>query len=173
MRRLWSKAIVLSIFLLVGCVSDSTNIDKFNTSREGCYSEYVNQKPKIIYQAMSSCINKEKYDDAVLLFSIAGTYSWYDAARVGGNYAAVQHKMLLSETLQSVDPQKNEIFWTKVKTSLDINSDGQKYICSKMLMLSPPEYQANYMSDKSNYVQNEVNSSELWSMAIDSYLHCG
>lgn len=173
MRRLWPKAIGLLIFLLVGCINDSTTIDKFNKSREGCYSDYVSLKPKQIYQEMSSCINKEKYDDAVLLFSIAGTYSWYDAARVGGGYAAEQHKMLLSETLQSVDPQKNEIFWTKVKTALNINSDGHKYICSKMLMLPPPEYQANYMSDKSNYFHSEDSSPELWSMAINSYLHCG
>lgn len=173
MRRLWSKAIGLSIFLLVGCINDSTTITKFNKSRECDYSEYINEEPKIIYQEMSSCINKGKYDDAVLLFSIAGTYSWYDAARIGGDYAAVKHKILLSETLQSVDPQKNEIFWIKVKTALDVNSDGHKYICSKMLMLPPPEYRANYMLDKINYVQNNDNSPELWSMAIDRYLHCG
>ncbi|VTR36700.1 Uncharacterised protein [Serratia fonticola] len=45
------------------------------------------QPPPQLYQRMIQCVDEQNYRSATLLFALAGSYTWYDAARLDTTFA--------------------------------------------------------------------------------------
>ncbi|QJU42303.1 hypothetical protein [Serratia marcescens] len=126
--------------------------------------------PPALYQQMNRCIEQDNYRAATLLFSLAGTYSWYDAARVDTPLAKSQHSALLADTLVSLSSAKRDMFWGYIQSILG-SPQQLKVVCHKIRLIGRPQYQATYMQQQ-NLGREDLNARERWALALVSYLHC-
>ncbi len=128
-----------------------------------------------LYMSMVSCINEKKYEQATLLYSLAGTYSWFDALRVGGDEAAKAHSRLLFEALQKVDRHRQQAFWSKANAQLG-NSQRRNLVCRQIEAKGMPSYSPDYLNASvTSQIEADgplMDKATLWHKARQGYLHC-
>ncbi|MBT9431179.1 hypothetical protein JZM24_01600 [Candidatus Sodalis endolongispinus] len=131
------------------------------------------QTPPILYRALASCIRAQHYQDGVLLFALAGSYSWYDALRVDSDEAREAHSMLLAETMQSVDKRRRQAFWMVVKATL-ADKQGRQAICQRIQAIGKPTYLPDYLSSfaAAGVLTRPMDDEAMWKAATAGYVHC-
>lgn len=130
--------------------------------------------PPMLYRALASCIRAQHYQDAVLLFALAGSYSWYDALRVDSDEAREAHSLLLAETLRSVDKRRRQAFWMVAKATL-ADKQGRQTICQRIQAIGKPTYLPDYLSSfaaAGALTRPMDDEAMMWKAAIAGYVHC-
>ncbi|MEN3258033.1 hypothetical protein AAH678_04260 [Sodalis endosymbiont of Spalangia cameroni] len=131
------------------------------------------QTPPMLYRALASCIRAQHYQDGVLLFALAGSYSWYDALRVDSDEAREAHSLLLAETLKSVDKRRRQAFWMVAKATL-ADKQGHQAICQRIQAIGKPVYLPDYLSSfaAAGALTRPMDDEAMWKAAIAGYMHC-
>lgn len=131
------------------------------------------QTPPILYRALASCIRAQHYQDGVLLFALAGSYSWYDALRVDSDEAREAHSLLLAETLKSVDKRRRQAFWMVAKATL-ADKQGRQTICQRIQAIGKPTYLPDYLSSfaAAGALTRPMDDEAMWKAAMAGYVHC-
>ncbi|MEK9629776.1 MAG: hypothetical protein VW455_12250 [Nitrospinota bacterium] len=136
--------------------------------------------PADINKGISECLEKGKYENAVYLHALAGTYAYFDKLRVGDKSAHNAYSMLLTRSLRSV---KNSVETFKKKAK---NILGQKpelsTLCKKVKTLGGPDYYPNYMVEhgmqalsegvKNNGLVKDFNPTTAWETSLEKFLKC-
>jgi hypothetical protein len=143
--------------------------------------------PPLLYVFMNSCIKEGKYADAVGLFSLAGTYSFYDTKRVADVTAHQAHTTILQEFFAALNKnQLDRLFKELNKTLRDKNK--LPVVCTKIKSIGAPDYYPEYMINHGLRAVTEQNKAEseqpangliadfdakaAWEKSLDGYLHC-
>ncbi len=136
--------------------------------------------PPDLYDSMVKCIREEKYDEAVFLFALAGTYSFYDASRVSDPTARQAHSVLLMLALQSLDQKAVDAFWAVLVDTLG-NEERLPPVCQEVRRIGAPDYHPEYMiqhgmdafsANPGSGLLDDFDSEAGWQGALDGYLHC-
>lgn len=136
--------------------------------------------PVDLFKAMKVCIVASRYEDAVRLFAIAGTFGRYDALRVAdptSHQAIMVARMKIFGDLPDSESKKyNET------ASAFLNDAAKKSeVCAEAKRIGPPSYYPRYMvqhgmgaffsRSRDGLVKN-FNSKNSWDQALSTYLKC-
>jgi len=135
----------------------------------GCRGGDASTSPPTLYKAMQACVQQHNYPQAVSLFALAGSYSWYDATRAGNDAARQQHQDLLRQALDGLEKPQREKMWQHLRETLG-EPQPLAQICRQLEPLGPPTYRATYMAED-NDGENAPDPA-IWRQAMDNYLHC-
>ncbi|CAM3405749.1 hypothetical protein YEEN111655_09330 [Yersinia entomophaga] len=127
--------------------------------------------PVALYQQMNQCAEQGNYRSATLLFSLAGTYTWYDASRIDTDSARNKHAQLLGEALGRLAPERREYLWRNIQSVL---GDRQQLdtVCQMVRLIGPPAYQPDYMAGGEGKMMPDFSALPRWDGALQNYLHC-
>jgi hypothetical protein len=134
--------------------------------------------PADLMIAHDKCVQAERYEDALELLLIAGTYSRFDAQRVADQTA---HDAF--DAIEANDPPMLE---TRQHTGPIIakykapNSPEMAKFCVALKRIGPPGYYPAYMIDhgmgaalgKSAGLVADFDAQKGWKDALASYMHC-
>ena len=150
----------------------------------GCVSltELTNmQTPADIYPGVLACITSGKYEKAVPLYALAGSYGRFDQLRVTDPTARQAVKVLQMNNFGSLSSERKEDFKKAVHAALEVESASLKKLCSEVERIGPPKYFPTYMvqhgmgafeGQSGNGVKADFNPAEGWREALTGYLHC-
>lgn len=127
--------------------------------------------PPALYQRMNQCVAQNNYRAATLLFSLAGSYSWYDSARVDTPFAKKQHTELLADALDQQGSEQRDKLWGHIQSTLG-DPQQLKVVCQNVRMIGRPRYQAVYMQQPDATGSQDYAAWPRWNAALESYLHC-
>jgi uncharacterized membrane protein YhaH (DUF805 family) len=107
--------------------------------------------PADLMPAVVDCINNEKYENGVILFSVASLYGRFDMERVKDDTAHQAISALIANHLQFMDtPNKKEYnkFFKNILNRMDDSKDTstlKKSVCEGILNVPMPTYFPSYM----------------------------
>lgn len=170
------KIILLTIVsLTLFACSSSSNQNKFaNNNSKFVASSYFcapNGAPsgkdsgsniEYFYTQMHSCVVAGNYKSATVLFSLAGSLSWYKATLEQSDVSINQHSLLLKNTLATFTPAQRSLFWENTHAVLGSPLSLDK-LCNELDTLSV---------DIESSQLNKMNLDVTWRDALDHYLHC-
>ncbi|AWK14023.1 hypothetical protein CCS41_05250 [Candidatus Fukatsuia symbiotica] len=176
--------IFMIIALLTGCSSNIFNVfgtsDNLSTlTVRGCGADLkVTNRltPVNLYPKMVECIDNSQYNNAVILFSLAGTYSYFDVNRAADSRTGNVHASLLANAMKSVgDENKRKMFGEELQRTLGDKARLAK-ICTQIQHIGMPDYSPDYIN-KNTSVANDVAGKDVdpqvnWQNALEGYLHC-
>ncbi|NDL61503.1 hypothetical protein [Acerihabitans arboris] len=172
--------------LITGCA----NAPRFAVPGRSAQSTYLSQvaspgclgaasinptlTPPALYQGMVSCIKAGRNNDGVLLFALAGTYSYFDALRLDTDAARQAHSSMLGEALKMINANQQQAFWQSANGAL---GDRQQLaaLCRQIDAIGKPVYFPQYVMQPSRIGRGAAmpaNTDQLWKTAMNSYLHC-
>ncbi|MCW2477103.1 MULTISPECIES: hypothetical protein [unclassified Symbiopectobacterium] len=174
--------------LLVGCQSatrslpDSAAGNSGNSASAGL--EFAGQTcrtdplyaasggPDALYAEMNACVRAQKFDRAVFLYALAGSYTWFDASRIGTQYAKMAHGKRLGEALAQLSEKQVSQFWERIRATMQ--DPGKKtMICDKVKLAGMPTHSIDYMRvEKSSGVAAKPREQHQWEMSVNNYLLC-
>lgn len=186
------KAKYLFVFMVIAALSGCNNalfkkidILKKDSSQiltlKGCGDDIkVSNKstPPDLYQGIVKCINNRHYNNGVILFSLSGTYSYFDVSRMADATKKNIHTHLLAKAMNSVDDEdksKREAFREKLQQTL---SDKFRLVevCAQVRNIGMPHYSPDYINTSGTFVNydpnNDIDQSTHWQNALQGYLHC-
>ncbi|WP_258089452.1 hypothetical protein [Serratia liquefaciens] len=185
--RLFSRGIIASsVLLMMGCSNLTESKPLFEQSESltrkqvllqlQCQktdnSTSVELTPPELYQRMTECVDEQNYRSATLLFALAGSYSWYDAAKVNTAFAKNQHTRLLADNFAKLNSKQRDALWAHIQSTLG-DPRQLSAVCDNLRLVGRPHYDAVYMKQKGDaYSGREGAQQQRWDMALDSYLHC-
>lgn len=162
---------VISLFflsaLLLSCVAHNLPPKQYGVKLSDYYcqnntnSKNTDLTVENLYSEMKTCIITEDYSSAVLLFSAAGSLSWYQAANNDNDVARNKHKSLLSTYLSGIEQLKREKFWLNTHSILGAENNLRQ-ICQKL----------SELSSQLNDNNSNISENESWNSALVNYLHC-
>lgn len=134
--------------------------------------------PADLMVSHDKCIQARRYEDALTLLLIAGTYSRFDVERVADqtSHDAMQAMEAddppVLETRQHMDP-----IIAKYKAP---NSPEMAKFCVAIKRIGAPDYYPAYMIDhgmgaalgRSNGLVADFDAQKGWKDALSSYMHC-
>ncbi len=129
--------------------------------------------PPALYQGMVSCVKANNVSDGILLYAVAGSYSYFDALRLNSDQAREAHSSMLGEALGMLTPQQRQTFWQALNAKL---SDKQQLagVCRQVQAIGKPVYAPVYLMSVGGG-SSETGAAEqpkLWNQALSGYLHC-
>jgi len=146
--------------------------------------------PVELYKDTASCIDKEKYDDGLFLYSLAGAYSRFDILRVKDATAHGVVGFLPGMFFNQLDKTKVAAFQDRVKQMNGNDTLKAKY-CLDLGSMSPPGYFPTYMishgmaaygnamgvalagaNPGDNPLVFPFDAPKAWKQAVDNYLQC-
>lgn len=165
------------IFFLSGCALLNLKTNETDLSKKWTISVCgkdikvtPQSNPILLYQNMIRCIEYHQYNHAVMLFSLAGTYSYFDFYRMSQGVNAHFHNRLLKNAMQLLDQEQKNIFEAHLNRILT-NELSLTKICSQVKKIGMPMYIQNYMN--ANQVFDiDIDSTKNWENALQGYLHC-
>lgn len=128
--------------------------------------------PPVLYQGMVSCVKANNLNNGILLYAVAGSYSYFDALRLNTDQARQAHSSMLGEALNMASPQQQQAFWQALNTRL---SDKQQLagICRQVQAIGKPVYAPVYLlSQGGGSTASAAEQTNLWNQALNGYLHC-
>ncbi|EME71857.1 hypothetical protein H261_01372 [Paramagnetospirillum caucaseum] len=150
----------------------------------GCIelSEANNQlTPPDLYQGVASCLAQDRYDRAAALFSLAGVYGNFDAARVADKSAGQAKAVLIMTTFSAVSQDKKKRFLDEVK-AISGNHEVLRKTCADIRDVGKPDYYPAYMilHGMGAFTENPhdqalvvgFDAAKVWNSLQTSYLHC-
>lgn len=128
--------------------------------------------PDELYAEMNECVRAQKFERAVFLYALAGSYTWFDANRIGTQYAKMAHGKRLGEALAQLSEKQVSQFWERIRATMQ--DPGKKsMICDKVKQAGMPTHSIDYMRvEKSSGVTAKPSEQYQWDMAVDNYLLC-
>ncbi|MFT8209922.1 MAG: hypothetical protein ACMZI0_03595 [Symbiopectobacterium sp.] len=180
-----ASTLLLSL-LLVGCQSPTRSLSDSagNNSGNNTALEHAGQTcrtdslygasggPDALYAEMNECLRIHKFDRAVFLYALAGSYTWFDANRIGTQYAKMAHGKRLGEALAQLSEKQVSQFWEHIRATMQ--DPGKKAImCDKVKLAGMPTHSADYMRvEKSAGAFDKPREQQQWDMAVSNYLLC-
>ena len=118
---------------------------------------------------MVSCIKANNLSDGVLLFALAGTYSYFDALRVDTDKARQAHSSMLGEALKSINNDQQQTFWRAINERFS-NKQQLAALCRQVQDIGKPVYSPVYvLSSEGRAGAGDI---QLWNSALNGYMHC-
>ncbi|WP_413727217.1 hypothetical protein [Sodalis sp. RH19] len=130
--------------------------------------------PPVLYQGMVSCIKTGRQADAVFLFAMAGTYSYFDALRLDTDAARQAHSSMLGEALKMINANQQQLFWQSANGTLG-NRQQLAALCRQVDAIGKPVYFPQYVMQPTGTgagAAMPANTDPLWKTAMNGYLHC-
>lgn len=178
-----ASTLLISLFL-AGCQSPtrslSGNINGISNtvserSGQTCRTDSlysVSGGPDAIYAEMNTCVRSQQFDRAVFLYALAGSYTWFDANRIGTQYAKMAHGKRLGEALALLSEREVSLFWENIRATMQ-DPSKKNQICEKVKLAGMPTHSVNYMRvEKSSDVIDKPREQYQWDMAVNNYLLC-
>jgi hypothetical protein len=177
--------ILLMLFLtslLTGCSNSSISGNKKSATATNYLSQVASPgclapasinntlTPPVLYQGMVSCIKGNNANNGILLYALAGTYSYFDALRLDTDEARQAHSAMLGEALKMVSKDQQQAFW---RTLNDRFSDKNQLaaVCRQVQRIGKPVYAPAYLSlPPGGGAAGQENA--FWNNAMNGYLHC-
>jgi len=136
--------------------------------------------PVDLFKAMKVCILAKRYDDAVRLFAIAGTYGRYDSLRVAD---ATSHQAITVARMEIFGdlPEATSKEYDQAASTFLSNSTKIAEICVEAKRIGPPTYFPRYMIQhgmgaffrgNGDGLVQKFDSKTAWNQALASYLKC-
>ncbi len=171
---------VAVVLVLTGCASSPLKNNKENArdtyltqvANPGCLSRAsINNTltPPVLYQGMVSCVKGNKLNDGVLLFALAGTYSYFDALRVDTDQARQAHSSMLGEALKSINNDQQQAFWRAINGSFS-QKQQLSSLCRQVGDIGKPIYSPVYVLAPQGSAG--AGDGTLWNSALNGYMHC-
>lgn len=147
-----------------------------------------NQTPVELTKSMLTCVQNDRYADAVDLFNMAGVFAKFDTLRVPDKTAHQAYSVLKMSAAQALSQEQLEKFDAQTKKSLE--SDGyHEKLCATAKKVGKPSYTPTYMINHGmaaftgRTLPNEEVSPQLggstgfdedhaWNNVLDTYLKC-
>jgi len=155
--------------------------------RDGISSQLT---PVELYKDAASCIDQQKYDDGLFLYSSAGAYGRFDILRVKDATAHGVVGFLPGIFFNQLDKAKVAAFQDRVK-QMNSNDALKAEYCMDLGGMSPPAYFPTYMishglaatanalgapllgnSPGDNPLVSPFDAAKAWKQAVDDYLQC-
>ncbi|WGL98978.1 hypothetical protein QE177_03520 [Arsenophonus sp. aPb] len=128
--------------------------------------------PIVLYKGMVDCIKLHQYEKGVFLYSLAGSYTYYDANRINTFYARKAHHDLLTENLAFLTKAEYNSFWIFLNNFMQQDKQ-KKMICSKIEQVGAPDYQPIYMlKNKVSTISRYDIDYALFKKSLNNYLNC-
>lgn len=128
--------------------------------------------PIVLYKGMVDCIKLHQYEKSVFLYSLAGSYTYYDANRINTFYAKKVHHDLLTENLAFLTKTEYHSFWIILNNFMQQDKQ-KKMICSKIEQVGAPDYQPIYMlRNKVSTISRYDIDYVLFKRSLNNYLNC-
>lgn len=135
--------------------------------------------PVYLTRSMLSCIDQERYNDAVDLFNIGGVFAKFDTYRVYDRSAHAAYGALKVQASNLLTKAQNDRFQAALKT----RSNADDYLgkmCAFVYTLHPPTYHPTYMTNHgmgsftgaTQMVEN-IQLNVAWEDVRTEYLGCG
>lgn len=146
------------------------------------------QTPVVLTQSMLTCVQNNRYSDAVDLFNMAGVFAKFDTLRVPDKTAHQAYSVLKMQAGQSLSEEQLEKFDAQTKKSLE--SDGyHEKLCATAKKVGKPSYTPTYMINHGMAAftgrvlpNDEVppalgsktgfDENHAWNHVLDTYLKC-
>lgn len=189
-RRGLAAVVLAAIAGLTGCAdlrpagqpatADSQTMPAAPPLTSGCLAPaQLNNRltPPLLYRSLASCIDKQRYPEAVALFALAGSYTWYDALRLDSDAARQAHSQLLALTLRPLNKARQQAFWQLARQQLQQQPELAA-VCQRVLEIGKPAYQPTYLlpggdgNQHSAAAADSTASEADWRAAVNGYLHC-
>jgi len=151
----------------------------------GCISiTNANNKmiPPDLYKSAKDCIKVEKFENASDLFSLAGLYASFDAARISDKSAGQAKAVLIKNTFDGLSDETRHRFSAVLTERLRKNKVALQDLCSNVAKIGYPTYHPDYMISQGNKTvagsQNKAALSEnfdpvaTWNKLFETSLHC-
>ena len=147
-------AVLLLLPGLAGCLSPlgvpllvAGNLVEAGLEPSGCprlASLDGSQTPEQLYRGAARCMRRSDTDTAVILFSLAGAYSRYDALRVSDPSAHQAGMLLRLVALEQLNEPQRQALSRGVAAALSEPGRGPE-LCATIERIGPPTYHPNYM----------------------------
>lgn len=132
-----------------------------------------NVLPATLYKNMNACIARESWSDAVYLYALAGSSTWYDAIQVNTQFARSMHSRLLKETMDALDNTQRNNFWRHIQVTMS-DVTQKTTLCEALIASGAPTYRPDYMLlSASMNVERKLPIAMGWKKAVYSYVGCG
>jgi hypothetical protein len=135
--------------------------------------------PPDLMISFDKCLAAGRYNDALDLFQLAGTYSRFDTLRVTDQTAHDAFQVLMVE--HPIEEPSKSIMYGLFKTRSDSSSEEAKF-CSNVKLLGPPTYFPAYMiqhgmgaffgKSANGGIAPNFDVQTAWKTSLDKYLHC-
>lgn len=176
-------SIATFVILLSGCQSflhekplHASNGDEMVGQDNRCISREANANnilPVMLYKNMNACVAKASWHDAVYLYALAGSLTWYDAVQVDTQFARSMHSRLLKESMDALDNTQRDIFWQHIQATMSDIVKKTK-LCEALIAAGAPTYRPDYMLLSSSGKAGSQEPTTLsWKKAVYSYVDCG
>lgn len=185
---------LLIVLLLISGVNNSNAQDNTLFEAEGnlespnpcgCVelTEITNKhNPADILNGMGKCIELQKFEKAAKLFAIAGVYGKYDTYRVKDRTAHQALLVLQQNIILKFGDDDKKKMMSSLQVLLEKGSHNLSAVCQSIQEVGVPEYIPKYMiqhgmqafiNKEDKGIVEDFDSKASWSLALESYLHCG
>lgn len=140
------------------------------------------QTPVELTKSMLTCVQNDRYADAVDLFNMAGVFAKFDTLRVPDKTAHQAYTVLKMSAGQALSEEQLEKFDAQTKKSLDSEGYHEK-LCATAKKVGKPSYTPTYMINHGMAAFTGHTSPPLdgsagfdedhaWNNVLDTYLKC-
>jgi hypothetical protein len=137
--------------------------------------------PVALWESIEACASAGRYDAAVFLYAVAGSFARFDVLRVADASAHRAAAELPRAGLAALPQPQAAAFRRQVQATLGDDATRARY-CSEVQRVGPPDYLPAYMlregiggfngaSDTHPYVEG-FDPQSAWPRAVREYLEC-
>jgi hypothetical protein len=135
--------------------------------------------PPDLMNAYTACIAAKRYDDATMVWTVAGTYAFFDALRVPDASAHDAFQVLMLEHRPDADDSAR-LRDALAKYRASNGRGASPALCADIARLGAPNYRPDYMiaHGMSAFVGGAgdtpagFDARKGWRDTLDEYLHC-
>jgi hypothetical protein len=137
--------------------------------------------PVALWESIEACVTAGRYDAAVFLSAVAGSFARFDVLRVADDSAHRAAADLPRAGLAALPRPQAAAFRRQVRATLGDDATRARY-CAEVKRVGPPDYLPAYMlregiggfngaSDTHPYVEG-FDPKSAWPRAVREYLEC-
>ena len=137
--------------------------------------------PADLYRASAKCVNDRKYEEAVDLFIVAGSYGYFDKLRVADKSAHQAVSVLIMNNMGSLSEEQKTQWKIRLDSRSKQGSTELADICQQIRKIGAPEYYPAYMiqhgikaftKDSAKPILDNFDVQQAWGSTMTQYLHC-
>jgi hypothetical protein len=137
--------------------------------------------PVDLWESIGACVTAGRYDDAVFLYAVAGSFARFDVLRVADDSAHRAAAELVRAGVAALPQPQAAAFRRRVQATLGDDATRARY-CAEVERAGPPDYLPGYMlregiggfngaSDAHPFVDG-FDPKSAWPRAVREYLEC-